>query len=117
MLIFNLVFFIFNNIIIDRNISRLHREYADPSNASNTARLNSTITDINSIMKKNINEILDRGVVLDSIVDQSRDMKEKSKNFAWGAKQLNIQAMLRQYAPCIGLGVILTGTIYWKFFL
>jgi len=44
-------------IKFDKNIKKKGKEYANPSSRSNTSRLNDDLSDIHSIMKKNINEV------------------------------------------------------------
>lgn len=46
-------------------IQRKRREFIDPQSRSNMARLNDDLADIHSIMKKNIEEVLNRGERLD----------------------------------------------------
>jgi hypothetical protein len=50
----------------DRTLQRLKREYADPSSRSNSSRLQAELADIQTIMRKNIAEVLDRGEKLES---------------------------------------------------
>jgi vesicle transport protein SEC22 len=42
-------------------LARLKREYADPDSRGNAARLAGELQDVQSIMRQNINEVLDRG--------------------------------------------------------
>lgn len=53
-------------IKFDKVIQRKRKDYADPNSRQNMAKLNEGITDIHNIMKKNINEVLNRGERLDS---------------------------------------------------
>jgi len=48
-----------------RVLSRLRREYADPESSANASRLAGELFDVQSIMRQNINEVLDRGEKLD----------------------------------------------------
>ena len=67
-------------------------------------------------MRKNINEILDRGEKLDQVSSISNDLKQKSKDFKWGAKKLTWQARLQQYAPMVvGCSIVLI-VLYVKIF-
>jgi vesicle transport protein SEC22 len=67
-------------------------------------------------MRKNINEILDRGEKLDQVSDISNQLKQKSKDFKWGAKKLTWQARLQQYGPMlIGTSIVLI-VLYVKIF-
>lgn len=52
-------------IKFDKFIQRQRKAYSDPSSGPNTARLNDDLLDIHAIMKKNIQEVLNRGEQLD----------------------------------------------------
>lgn len=67
-------------------------------------------------MRKNINEILDRGEKLDQVSSISNDLKQKSKDFKWGAKKLTWQARLQQYAPMVVGSSIVLIVLYVKIF-
>jgi len=67
-------------------------------------------------MKKNINEILDRGEKLDHVSSISNELKQRSKDFKWGAKKLTWQARMQQYAPMlVGTSIVLI-VLYIKVF-
>ena len=67
-------------------------------------------------MRKNINEILDRGEKLDQVSTISNELKQKSKDFKWGAKKLTWQAKFQQYAPMlVGTSIVLI-VLYVKIF-
>lgn len=88
----------------------------DPSSRSNATKLNSDLADIQSIMKKNIQEVLNRGEKLDHVSNMSSNLVAESKKFKWGAKQLNFQALLNQYGPVAAIVVFLLFVLYWKLF-
>ena len=52
-------------IKFDKFIQRKVKDYLDPSSRTNTSKLNDDLADIQSIMKKNIQEVLNRGEKLD----------------------------------------------------
>ena len=67
-------------------------------------------------MRKNISEILDRGEKLDQVSNISNELKQKSKDFKWGAKKLTWQARLQQYGPMlVGTSIVLI-VLYVKIF-
>jgi vesicle transport protein SEC22 len=102
-------------IKFDKFIQRKHKEYIDPSSRSNATKLSSDLTEIHSIMKKNIQEVLNRGEKLDNITNTSNSLVEESKKFKWGAKKLSFQALLNQYGPIAAIGVFVLFVFYWKF--
>lgn len=50
----------------DKSLHRLRVEYADPSSKANTSKLMSELNDVQSIARRNITELLDRGERLES---------------------------------------------------
>lgn len=52
-------------IKFDKVIQKKRKEYMDPQSRNNMARLNDDLADIHSIMKRNIEEVLNRGEKLD----------------------------------------------------
>ena len=54
-------------IKFDKFIQKKVKEFVDPSSRSNASKLNSDLADIQSIMKKNIQEVLNRGEKLDHV--------------------------------------------------
>lgn len=98
----------------DPVIQRKQREYRDVNQQK--SRLNEDLTEIQSIMRKNINDILDRGEKLDQVSNISNELKQKSKDFKWGAKKLTWQARLQQYGPMlVGTSIVLI-VLYVKIF-
>jgi vesicle transport protein SEC22 len=67
-------------------------------------------------MKKNIDEILNRGEKLDHVSNISQELKAKSKDFKWGAKKLTFQARLAQYGPMFLGGSMVLIVLYVKIF-
>jgi len=103
-------------IKLDTFLKRKQKEFLDPSTRENTSKLNEDLQDIHSIMKKNIQEVLNRGEKLDQIRVDSRQMLEKSKEYHWGAKELTFQAMLQQYGPIAAMAIFVIFVLYLKFF-
>jgi len=103
-------------IKFDRVIQKKTREFVDPKSRQNTSKLNEDLADIQSIMKKNIQEVLNRGEKLEKMNDISSQLVSDSKKFKWGAKQLSYQVMLQQYGLVVVLGLSFCFVIYLKFF-
>ena len=53
-------------LLADRTLQRLKREYSDPASRANSTRLAEGLNDIQNIMRRNIQEVLDRGEKLES---------------------------------------------------
>lgn len=92
----------------DRDLRQLKKDFVDPNSKKNLQRLQETLTEVNSIMRRNIESVMERGKTLDDIRTQSQKLHEDSKSLAWGAKKLNYQAMMRRYGPfaLAGLGTL-----------
>lgn len=67
-------------------------------------------------MKRNIDEILNRGEKLEHVSNISNELRNKSKDFKWGAKKLTWQARLQQYGPMVVIILIVLIVLYVKIF-
>mmetsp|Transcript_16070 Transcript_16070/g.24307 ORF Transcript_16070/g.24307 Transcript_16070/m.24307 type:complete len:231 (-) Transcript_16070:223-915(-) len=103
-------------IKFDMVIQRRRKDFVDPTSRQNTTKLNQDLADIQSIMKRNINEVLNRGEKLEHVSHISNNLVAESKKFKWGAKKLSWQAMLNQYGPIVAAGVFVVFVLYMKFF-
>mmetsp|Transcript_24246 Transcript_24246/g.38205 ORF Transcript_24246/g.38205 Transcript_24246/m.38205 type:complete len:176 (+) Transcript_24246:170-697(+) len=103
-------------IKFDLIIQRRRKDFVDPTSRQNTTKLNEDLADIQSIMRKNINEVLDRGEKLENVGNISSNLVRESKKFKWGAKKLTWQAMVNQYGPMVAAGVFVVFVLYMKFF-
>ena len=103
-------------IKFDPVIQRLQRDFVDPSSRQNATKLSQDLADIQSIMQKNIEEVLNRGEKLENVSRISGDLVQQSKQFKWGAKKLTWQAMLNQFGPAVAICVFVLFVLYVKFF-
>jgi vesicle transport protein SEC22 len=78
--------------------------------------LTEDLSEIQTIMRKNIDEILNRGEKLDQVSNISQDLRSKSKDFKWGAKKLTWQARMQQYGPMAVGAIIVCTVVYVKVF-
>jgi vesicle transport protein SEC22 len=103
-------------IKFDRVIQRKRQEYRDPSSTRSMQRLNDSLTEVSSIMRKNIDDILQRGDNLEEVGRKATQLKGASKDFSGMAKQLNLQAMLQKYG-IVGIVVTVPTLIFiYRFF-
>lgn len=106
----------FQFIHYDPIIQKKQREFKDQSSYKNKSQLTEDLSEIQTIMRKNIDEILNRGEKLDQVSSISNELRNKSKDFKWGAKKLTWQAKMQQYGPmAVGALIILT-VLYVKIF-
>jgi vesicle transport protein SEC22 len=104
----------FRFIHYDPIIQRKQKEFQDER--QQRSKLNDDLSEIQSIMKKNITDILDRGEKLDNVQNISQELMSKSNNFKWGTRKLTWQARMQQYMPMVVISVIVCFIIYVKFF-
>jgi vesicle transport protein SEC22 len=103
-------------IKFDQVIQRKRREYSDPNSSGNMRRLNDELASIHHIMRKTIDDVLDRGSKLDDVSEMSKNLTEDSKKYRWGAKKLSMMALYRQYAPFIAIGVLALVVLLGRFY-
>lgn len=124
------------DIITDTFMSKTARLYQD-TRAANAAtsgldKLNDDLQDVTRIMTKNMEELLWRGDSLDrtylgaqshsllnlhvGMSHMSANLRTDSEKYRKAARNINLQALLRQYAPLGAIGLIIILFIYWRFF-
>jgi len=104
-------------IKFDRELRNLRRDFSDPNSRKNMQRLQENLNEIQNIMRKNIDDLMQRGTALDEIKSQSQKLHEDSKSLAWGAKKLNYQAMLRRYGPFALVGFFILFFLWIRFYI
>ena len=103
----------FRFIHYDPLIQRKQREFRDARQQN--SKLQEDLSEIQTIMRKNIDEILNRGEKLDHVSNISQELQQKSKDFKWGAKKLTWQARLQQYGPMVAGSSFVLMVLYFKF--
>jgi vesicle transport protein SEC22 len=78
-------------------------------------RLNDDLQDVTRIMTKNMEELLWRGDSLDRMSHLSSSLRSESEKYRKAARNINFNAMLRQYAPLGAILFILIILIWWRF--
>ncbi|KAG8834840.1 SNAP receptor [Serendipita sp. 400] len=108
----------------DTFMSKTARLYSDTRAAdaaaaaseSNLDKLNGELQDVTRIMTKNMEELLWRGDSLDRMSHLSTSLRSESEKYRKAARQINIDAMIRKYAPIGGVVFFLLIIIWWRFF-
>eukprot|EP01083_Nonionella_stella_P210703 762530_1 len=77
---------------------------------------NQDLSDIHSIMRQNITQVLDRGEKLENVSQISSNLMSESKKFKWGAKKLSFWAKVNTYAPIAAMGLFVIVVLWLKFF-
>lgn len=99
-------------------------------------QLNENLKDVTRIMTKNMEDLLWRGDSLDRDYPSSRQwwcnvlhaddevgmshlstsLRSESAKYRKAARNINLQAMIRKYAPIAGIGLFIILFLYWRFF-
>ena len=104
-------------IAADPILQRKQREFIDPKSTVNSNKLNQDLSDIHSIMRQNISQVLDRGEKLENVGQISENLMSESKKFKWGAKKLGFWAKVNTYAPMVAMGLFVIVVLYIKFIM
>jgi vesicle transport protein SEC22 len=121
----------------DTFMSKTARLYQDTRTANAAAsgmdKLNDELHDVTRIMTKNMEELLLRGDSLDSaslsmslhlsklknafieMSHLSTSLRSESEKYRKAARNINFQAMLRQYAPLAAVLLLVIILLYWRF--
>jgi vesicle transport protein SEC22 len=126
--------FIADNKITDTFMSKTARLYQDTRTAGGGGaldQLNNELSDVTRIMTKNMEELLWRGDSLDrrlllflykhlsnsreGMSHLSTSLRSESEKYRKAARKINIDAMIRQYAPLGAVGLIVIILLWWRF--
>ncbi|EIN10392.1 protein transport protein Sec22 [Punctularia strigosozonata HHB-11173 SS5] len=102
----------------DTFMSKTSRLYADTRTATAgdaMGKLNDELQDVTRIMTKNMEELLWRGDSLDRMSHLSTSLRSESEKYRKAARKINVDAMIRQYAPVAAIVFILVILLWWRF--
>jgi vesicle transport protein SEC22 len=88
-------------IKFDTFIQKTKKVYADTRTQRNMERLNADLHEVQSIMTKNIQEVLGQGERLDRMTEMSNMLSQDAKDLAVKAKGLYHQALVKKYLPWV----------------
>ena len=100
----------------DKLITEKRKEYMDVNSMRASAKLNSEVEDISSIMRQNVQQLLNRGEKLDNIRQTSSRMVDESKKYKNKAKKLAFQALIQQYIPVAVVAIIVVFMLLWMYY-
>ncbi|KAG6832879.1 hypothetical protein H0H92_004763 [Tricholoma furcatifolium] len=86
--------------------ARLYRDTRTATATSSLDRLNDDLQDVTRIMTKNMEELLWRGDSLDRMSHLSTSLRSESEKYRKAARNINFNAMIRQYAPLGAVGLL-----------
>ena len=110
----------------DTFIQRTKKLYLDPraaeasglgnsSTSSGLEQLNEDLRDVTQIMTKNMEDLLWRGDSLDRMSTMSSSLRDESLKYRKQARQINLDALYRKWAPVGILAMVFLVVVYWKF--
>lgn len=99
----------------DNFLGKTKKIYLDQRAQSNLDKLNNDLADVKKVMTKNIEDLLYRGDSLDKMSDLSSSLKSDSLKYRRRAQRINLEALIRQYVPIIGVGLIFVFIIWYRF--
>ncbi|KAI0091846.1 Longin-like domain-containing protein [Irpex rosettiformis] len=95
--------------------ARLYQDTRNVGSGSGLDKLNDELQDVTRIMTKNMEELLWRGDSLDRMSHLSTSLRSESEKYRKAARNINIQAMIRQYAPIGAVVFIFIILLWWRF--
>ncbi|CAL5225171.1 g7952 [Coccomyxa viridis] len=96
----------------DTFISKTKKLYMDTRTQRNMAKLSEDISEVHSIMTRNIADVLGQGERLDKMSQMSAALTSQSKQYASKARDLHRQALIRKYMP-IGVIALIFLFVLW----
>ncbi|BEI83039.1 hypothetical protein CcaverHIS002_0309070 [Cutaneotrichosporon cavernicola] len=78
-------------------------------------QLNENLRDVTRIMTKNMEDLLWRGDSLDRMSHLSTSLRSESAKYRKAARQINIDALIRKWAPVGGIAFFFLLFIWWRF--
>ncbi|WVO12597.1 hypothetical protein L204_100202 [Cryptococcus depauperatus] len=84
--------------------------------SSRLDQLNENLKDVTQIMTKNMEDLLWRGDSLDRMSQLSTSLRSESVKYRKAARNINLQALIRKWAPIGGIGLFFILFIWWRFF-
>ena len=103
-------------ITFDRTVQRKRSEFRDPNSTSAIAKLNEGLAEVNTIVRKSMEEMLARGDALEDVSGRATTLRDEAKRFEKNAKYINFQALVRKYALVGTLGFAILLILYIKLF-
>jgi vesicle transport protein SEC22 len=103
-------------ITFDRTVQRKRAEFRDPNSTSAVAKLNEGLAEVNTIVRKSLEEMVARGDALEDVSGRATTLRDEAKRFEKSARYLNWQAMVRKYGIAGFIGFVFLLIIYIKLF-
>lgn len=93
-------------IKFDTFIQKTKKLYLDTRTQRNLSKLTEELSEVHSIMTRNIQEVLGQGQQLDNMSRMSNALVSESKQYSSKAKQIHQQALMRKYVPIVAVALV-----------
>jgi len=103
-------------ITFDRTVQKKRAEFRDPNSTSAISKLNEGLAEVNTIVRKSLEDIIARGDALEDVSSRANTLKDEAKRFSVNARHLNLQAMMRKYGITAFISFVILLIIYFKIF-
>merc|ERR1712039_487653 len=103
-------------IKFDRQITKKKAEYRDPNSSKALGRLNENLTEVSSIMRQNINEILQRGENLEEVGQKASKLKDSSLEFKNTTRSLSFQTLVQKYGVPVVIVLVIILIVCFRFY-
>lgn len=87
--------------------------YADTRTQRNLSKLNEDLADIQSVVTRNIQEVLGMGEKLDAVSAMSASLSAESKKYAGKTAALARQALIRKWMP-VAIVCFIVAIVLWR---
>ena len=104
-------------IKFDTVIQRTKKLYQDTRTQRNLNKLNEDLHDIQSVMTRNINDILGQGEKLDHVSNMSQNLASETRKYSAKAKDLAFQALIQKYMPFVVVGGLLLVFLFFRYYV
>ena len=93
-------------IKFDTFIQKTKKLYLDTRTQRNVSKLQEELAEIQGIVTRNINDVLQSGERLEAVAAMGSVLGAESRRYAARAKDLSRQALLRQWLPVIAVAAV-----------
>ncbi len=98
-------------IKFDTFIQKTKKLYVDTRTQRNVSKLQEELAEIQGIVTRNINDVLQSGERLEAVAAMGSTLGAESRRYAARAKDLSRQALLRQWLPAIVVAAVVLGLL------
>merc|ERR1711934_963027 len=99
---------------IHKFVQKTRKLYLDTRTQRNPSKLNSELNEVQSIMTKNIQEVLGQGEKLENVTRMSSTLSYESRKYQKNAKALSRQALIKKYMPFAIIGGVIFMVLFFR---